>query len=409
MKTLSRYIVSVILILCITAVNKNVKAQNSSVSFQIFYDNLAPYGSWVSYSNYGYAWIPDIGPDFSPYSTNGYWVYTEYGWTWVSEYSWGWAPFHYGRWVFDSFYGWVWVPGDQWGPAWVVWRSTPGYYGWAPIPPGVSINIVLGGTYQPANEYWVFVDEHYIGRHDISSYYGPRKNNTLLIEKSRVIDNTREDKERKTTYIPGPEKSEVQRITGKNIEDVSVKETTKPTQSVKNNQFNLYRPAVTKTIKATPSRIADNTEIKPISERKVSPKAKEQIPDQKADQNNKPEKKPVLKNEREIIPPKEVTPPVKDKPQPVVPDNTRTKKQEPISVPKPVEKIEKPKSERPIEPQPHEKREPVLTPEKHAPSRKDVPENKPKMKSAPAPSRMPDQKQAPKEIPHQQKQRPPKK
>ena len=73
-----------------------VSAQQPYVSFQVFYDQLSPYGQWVDYPNYGYAWIPDAEPGFFPYSTMGYWILTDYGWTWVSDYIWGWAPFHYG-------------------------------------------------------------------------------------------------------------------------------------------------------------------------------------------------------------------------------------------------------------------------------------------------------------------------
>src|ERR1700752_5301314 len=89
---------------------QKVAAQGASVSFQVFYDNLSPYGTWVESPEYGYVWGPDVGPGFTPYGTNGYWVYTDWGWTWVSNYPWGWAPFHYGRWYSDPVYGQVWVP-----------------------------------------------------------------------------------------------------------------------------------------------------------------------------------------------------------------------------------------------------------------------------------------------------------
>src|SRR4051794_35767800 len=82
-----------------------VSAQNVGVSFQVFYDNLSPYGTWVDYPGYGYAWAPAADPGFYPYSSLGHWVFTEFGWTWVSDYPWGWAPFHYGRWQFDPVYG----------------------------------------------------------------------------------------------------------------------------------------------------------------------------------------------------------------------------------------------------------------------------------------------------------------
>src|SRR5665647_1119392 len=72
-----------------------------SVSFQVFYDELSPYGYWVDNPDYGYVWVPNVAPGFTPYGSNGYWVFTNEGWTWVSNYPWGWAPFHYGRWFYD--------------------------------------------------------------------------------------------------------------------------------------------------------------------------------------------------------------------------------------------------------------------------------------------------------------------
>src|SRR5258708_38255761 len=98
----------------------SASTQQVSVSFQLFYDQLSPYGNWVTYSNYGYAWLPGV-PGFRPYFSDGYWVFTDAGWMWVSYYDWGWAPFHYGTWVFDPLYGWLWVPGYNWSPAWVTW------------------------------------------------------------------------------------------------------------------------------------------------------------------------------------------------------------------------------------------------------------------------------------------------
>src|SRR5579864_406878 len=91
------------------------------VSYQTFYDQLSPYGSWINYPGYGYVWVPNnVDPSFSPYLTNGHWVYTDMGWAWVSDFDWGWGPFHYGRWLDDPYYGWLWVPGYDWAPAWVM-------------------------------------------------------------------------------------------------------------------------------------------------------------------------------------------------------------------------------------------------------------------------------------------------
>ena len=106
-----------------------------TVTTQIFYDELSPYGDWVHNREYGYVWIPQAGRSFYPYASNGRWIYTNYGWTWLSDYPWGWAAFHYGRWDYDPQYGWFWFPGDEWAPAWVVWRQGDGYFGWAPMSP----------------------------------------------------------------------------------------------------------------------------------------------------------------------------------------------------------------------------------------------------------------------------------
>src|SRR5665647_2087301 len=110
-------ILAILLGLIISSVifSKQASAQQGNVSFQVFYDELSPYGQWVDDPNYGYIWIPDAGQDFVPYSSNGYWVLSDYGWTWVSDYNWGWAPFHYGRWDFNNYYGWFWIPDNVWG------------------------------------------------------------------------------------------------------------------------------------------------------------------------------------------------------------------------------------------------------------------------------------------------------
>ena len=120
MKAISKIFILFLVVNLITLMAPQKTIAQVSVNFQIFYDNLSPYGNWIDNPDYGYAWVPNVSNNFTPYHTNGYWVYTNVGWTWVSNYSWGWAPFHYGRWLHDSYYGWVWVPGDEWGPGWVT-------------------------------------------------------------------------------------------------------------------------------------------------------------------------------------------------------------------------------------------------------------------------------------------------
>ncbi|MDB5282337.1 MAG: hypothetical protein JWO06_1412 [Bacteroidota bacterium] len=109
------------------AVSNDNGDNTAAPTYQTFYDQLSPYGSWVNDPTYGYMWVPTQEAGFSPYMSNGHWINSEYGWTWVSDYDWGWAPFHYGRWHYGDGYGWMWAPGYDWAPAWVTWGDYGGY------------------------------------------------------------------------------------------------------------------------------------------------------------------------------------------------------------------------------------------------------------------------------------------
>lgn len=278
------YKISVVLFVLLSyscATQSPVSAQRGYVDSQVFYDQLSPYGEWVDYPNYGYVWIPDVDQDFSPYSTSGYWVMTDYGWTWVSDYPWGWAPFHYGRWDYDNYYGWFWVPDYEWGPSWVTWRSGNGYYGWTPMRPGISISLSFGYEYRDLDR-WNFVRDRDFGRSDIYRYYVDRSDYNTIINNSMVINNTYIDRSRNTTYIAGPSRNDVQRVTGRRISNISVRDNDRPGQVLKNSQLQIYRPQIQKTSgqgqKPAPSRITNLKDVKPARERnapdqrsKVSP------------------------------------------------------------------------------------------------------------------------------------------
>ncbi|MBX3491320.1 MAG: hypothetical protein KF899_00005, partial [Parvibaculum sp.] len=126
-----------------------------------YYDSLAPYGTWTHHASYGAVWYPrGMAHGWRPY-THGRWVWDDgYGWTWASGFAWGWAPFHYGNWVWDAAFGWMWVPGRVWAPAWVTWRYSDSYVGWAPIGFGVSY-----WSYNPGWNYggWSYVHRHHFG------------------------------------------------------------------------------------------------------------------------------------------------------------------------------------------------------------------------------------------------------
>jgi hypothetical protein len=109
--------------------------------------DLASYGTWQSYPDYGAVWFPtSVSPEWAPYRF-GHWTWLSgWGYTWVDDAAWGYAPFHYGRWAHIGG-RWGWCPGafvarPLWAPALVAWygggrwfHSASGapIYGWVPL------------------------------------------------------------------------------------------------------------------------------------------------------------------------------------------------------------------------------------------------------------------------------------
>ena len=276
------------------------------ISFQIFYDNLSPYGNWVDNSDYGYVWVPRVSRGFYPYGTNGHWVFTRAGWTWFSNYSWGWAPFHYGRWFYDSYYGWVWVPDNEWGPGWVTWRRSEGYYGWAPIGPGISIDFAYSSGYSLPYDRWRFVRDRDFGRTDINNYYVSTSNYTTIINNSTVINNIQVDNSRNVTYNAGPDRTEVERRVGKTFTPIAIKESSKPGQNLSNNQLQIYRPQVQKNISAdrrpAPSKVVgwkknQPTQQQPIRQQPIKQQPTQQQPIKQRPTQQQPTKQQPIKQQ----------------------------------------------------------------------------------------------------------------
>jgi len=245
-------------------------AQRASVSFQVFYDQLSPYGTWVNYPSYGYVWMPFEDANFVPYGSNGHWVWTDDGWLWLSDYDWGWAPFHYGRWFYDDTYGWLWIPGNEWGPAWVCWRTAPGYYGWVALGPSVGVELFFGYNYYGGRrDSWVYMPERYMTSEHPSRYYGPRSGNDNFLKTSSVINRTNTSRTGNARYVSGPERAQVERATGSTISPVSVRESSTPGHSLSNNQLSIYRPAVNRSSgdKPAPEKMSNLKDIKPVSQR----------------------------------------------------------------------------------------------------------------------------------------------
>ena len=165
-----------------------------SIDIGFFYDRLAPYGNWREHPPWGWVWSPRGVPvNWRPY-TFGHWVFTDdYGWLWESDEDWGWACFHYGRWDWDDEFGWFWVPGSYWGPAWVAWRTGPGFIGWCPLPPPVrwraGVGLDFGGfdlDEIPAWQ-WVFVDTTFFDAPRLHDHIFLPSRNVIFLRETRSI------------------------------------------------------------------------------------------------------------------------------------------------------------------------------------------------------------------------------
>ncbi len=227
------------LLLLLTGITQKAMAQDDDISLETFYDELSPYGTWIEDPSYGYVWRPDVDRnDFRPYYTNGRWAMTEYGNTWVSDYDWGWAPFHYGRWVLNDFNDWIWIPDTIWGPAWVSWRTGGGYYGWAPLGPGIDIDVNIGGGFDIPFAWWVFIPQRTIYSNYYPRYYG---RNQSIFNRTAYINYTyRRDRH---TYYTGPRADDIRRVTNRNVTVYNVSRSNRPGRtSISNNNLNIYSP-----------------------------------------------------------------------------------------------------------------------------------------------------------------------
>lgn len=232
--------------------NFTTPAPQTEITYQVFYDELAPYGRWITYPGYGYVWTPNIAIGFQPYSTNGHWAYSNAGWTWVSNYNWGWAPFHYGRWFFEEGYGWLWLPGHEWAPAWVTWGHSAGFYGWAPLAPRIDINV----GWNPPPHYWTFVPQEHMTKPNIENYVVDRTTNINIVKNITIINNHNttivnnnstviNNNIHNTVYNTGPHITEVQKVVNNNIHQVTINEHAKPAPTnITNDNITIYKPVI---------------------------------------------------------------------------------------------------------------------------------------------------------------------
>lgn len=272
--------------------------QNASyydhVQDQEFYDDLSPYGDWVNDQDYGYIWLPNAGPNFRPYYSEGQWVYTQYGWTWASDYRWGWAPFHYGSWMYSPRWGWSWIPGRTWAPAWVTWGYYDNSYGWAPMGPYAP-----GGwsNYRPHASHWSFVDPHYMNDHNWRNHQ--RNHNNVVINNVTIINNYNSNTGGNRPYNRGPQTKDVEKYTNRPVNVVQVSNSSRPSRDeISGNRVNIYRPEIKDNAQASvrPNRVATFDELQEknrLPKNAVRPTGNRPGAPNRTDAPNKPSTDPV--------------------------------------------------------------------------------------------------------------------
>jgi hypothetical protein len=276
-------------------------ATNISISIGTFYDDLAPYGSWVYYED-DYVFVPSRIPrHWRPY-TIGHWVYTrEYGWLWVSDEPFGWAAYHYGRWGYSDEIGWFWLPGRRWAPAWVSWRRSGGYVVWAPIPPrysddDFSAEIEISDI---PDDYWIAVPSRSFLSVDLSvNIINDDRDRIRVVHETEPVGNV--TIKNNIVVNNSIDVDYVQKQTKQLVKPVAVKQTDDPKQAGKGGGQGVavYTGEVKEEKNLKPPKVKKLDEVK-----QERAKLEEQAP---AEQGGKKKKK--LQTEEQMTTPEEAQP-----------------------------------------------------------------------------------------------------
>lgn len=257
------------------------------VNYNVFYNSLSPYGTWVEVGDYGWCWQPTVttvNVGWRPYCDNGRWVWSSSGWYWHSYYSWGWAPFHYGRWCNVPARGWCWVPGTTWGPSWVSWRHCDDHFGWAPLPPACGWATGIGLTYHGAGVSvgfsfglgagdYCFVPRHRFYDPHCYRFRAPRHELTGLYHRSSVVNNYVVGNNNTVIINNGVGRDIIQKHTRDEIRPVALADARQPGRSSaiaarpgnRSERLEVYRPTLAANASASrpPATVLARQEARP--------------------------------------------------------------------------------------------------------------------------------------------------
>jgi hypothetical protein len=87
------------------------------------------------------------------------------------------------------------VPDDEWAPAWVSWRKSDDYVGWAPLPPEARFDRRTGihnwsdNYYDIGPEQYCFVETKQFGAPRIQSSVLPTERNVTIVNQTTNVTN----------------------------------------------------------------------------------------------------------------------------------------------------------------------------------------------------------------------------
>jgi hypothetical protein len=240
MKSTLRATAAAVFILAAAAIIAPPAHAYADVSFDFFYSDLSPHGSWLVSAEYGRVWQPRVYTrGWNPYY-DGHWQYADVGWVWVSDYDWGAVPYHYGTWVMDPRFGWVWVPGYTWAPAWVTFRTGPDYIGWAPVSPRFAIGVSLDFA-APSSSAFLFVSTRNFASPRIRPYVvnDYNRNTNVYINQTTIINNLRI--QNNVINNRGPDVRLIERASGRRFRAEPIERVARvaPFQGVRRDQLTI--------------------------------------------------------------------------------------------------------------------------------------------------------------------------
>ena len=252
-----------------------VAPAEDKADISLFYEAMAPYGTWSQDETNGWTWEPRDGADanWRPYASNGHWEWTDHGWYWESASPYGWAAYHYGRWGYNSRNRWSWSPDNVWGPAWVDWRQSDENIGWAPLPFGSRFDNEAGFTFRGnragfdfhaglSERDYSFVQSDRFLDSDISIVLIPENRRHDVYGRTTVVKNTYAYNDNRIVNN-GVSTTVVSRATHRKIEPVKVVDANisagQPIRAERRNANTIetYRPKIANTAAVAPPAVVE--------------------------------------------------------------------------------------------------------------------------------------------------------